>query len=210
MIYDCDGKFLDSWGESKFSYRTHGMFMRNGVEMFLVDDGGNSVGKYSLDGTLIQTIGPAGVRSDTGYDGSDFETITHGGPPYNRPTNLASSPSGELYVSDGYGNCRVHRFKDDGTFVGSWGEPGTGPGQFNLPHSTWVHTDGRVLVADRQNDRIQIFDSEGPICRNGRMCSDPKISSSPMTVSCSSLNLCGERANARVAEGQFFPKSHPD
>jgi sugar lactone lactonase YvrE len=74
---------------------------------------------------------------------------------------LAVAPSGDLYVSDGYGNSRVHRFTDGGELLQSWGEPGGGPGQFRTPHSAWVHTDGRVFVADRQNDRIQIFDGEG-------------------------------------------------
>ncbi|MBO0693252.1 MAG: hypothetical protein J2P58_10185 [Acidimicrobiaceae bacterium] len=161
MIYDRDGHFLDSWGEGKFSYRTHGMFMAGGDQMFLVDDGGNSVGRYALDGTHLQTIGPAGVRSDTGYDGRDVLSITHGGPPFNRPTNLAVAPSGDLYISDGYGNCRIHRFSDGGDLLQSWGEPGNGPGQLHLPHSAWVHTDGRVFVCDRQNDRIQIFGPTG-------------------------------------------------
>ena len=161
MVYDREGRFLDSWGEGKFTYRTHGMFMNGENEIFCVDDSGNSIGRYAVDGTHLQTIGPAGVLSDSGYNGSDMNTITHGAPPYNRPTNLAVAPSGDLYVSDGYGNSRVHRFTDDGQLKQSWGEPGLGRGEFHTPHSVWVHTDGRVLVADRQNDRIQIFDADG-------------------------------------------------
>lgn len=161
MIYDRQGNFVDSWGEGKFSYRTHGMFMSGGESLFLVDDGGNSVGQYTLDGKLVQSIGPAGVPSETGYDGRDVGTITTGGPPFNRPTNLAVAPWGDLYVSDGYGNCRVHHFNGGGDLLHSWGEPGLGPGGFHLPHSAWVHTDGRVFVADRENDRIQIFSSDG-------------------------------------------------
>jgi DNA-binding beta-propeller fold protein YncE len=161
IIYDRNGNFLDSWGEGQFSYRTHGMFMSGGDQMFLVDDSGNSVSRWTVDGTKLQVIGPEGIPTDSGYDGSDVDSITHGAPPFNRPTNLAVAPSGDLYVSDGYGNCRVHRFTDDGTLIGSWGEPGGGPGEFRLPHSTWVHTDGRVFVADRQNDRIQIFGPTG-------------------------------------------------
>jgi DNA-binding beta-propeller fold protein YncE len=161
MVYNREGRFLDSWGEGKFSYRTHGMFMNGENEIFCVDDSGNSVGRYALDGTHLQTIGPAGILSDSGYDGSDMKTITHGAPPYNRPTNLAVAPSGDLYVSDGYGNSRVHHFTDGGELLHSWGEPGIGRGEFHTPHSVWVHADGRVLVADRQNDRIQIFDGAG-------------------------------------------------
>lgn len=161
MVYDKNGSFLDSWGEGHFSYRTHGMFMNGENQVFCVDDSGNSVGRYATDGTHLQTIGPAGVPSDSGYDGSNMNTITHGGPPYNRPTNLAVAPSGDLYVSDGYGNSRVHRFTNDGQLLQSWGEPGLARGEFHTPHSVWVHTDGRVFVADRQNDRIQIFDATG-------------------------------------------------
>lgn len=161
MVYDRDGVFLDSWGEGRFSYRTHGMFMGGNDEVFLVDDGGNSVGRYGLDGKLLQVIGRAGVPTDSGYDGAEVASITRAAEPFNRPTNLAVAPSGDLYVSDGYGNCRVHRFNSAGELIHSWGEPGSGAGQFVLPHSTWVHSDGRVFVADRQNDRIQIFDQAG-------------------------------------------------
>jgi sugar lactone lactonase YvrE len=66
-------------------------------------------------------------------------------------------------VSDGYGNARIHRFSATGELIQSWGEPGNGPGQFNLPHSVWVHTDGRVFVCDRENDRVQIFSPDGEL-----------------------------------------------
>jgi DNA-binding beta-propeller fold protein YncE len=161
MIYDRDGNFIDSWGDGMFSYRTHGMFMGGEDQLYLVDDGGNSVGRYSLDGKLLRQIGPKGDRSDTGYDGRDVLTIERGGSPFNRPTNLALAPSGDLYVGDGYGNARVHRFSHDGELQQSWGEPGLGPGQFHVPHGVWVHDDGRVFVADRENDRIQIFGPTG-------------------------------------------------
>jgi streptogramin lyase len=74
---------------------------------------------------------------------------------------VAVGPNGDIYVSDGYGNARVHQFSPDGDLIRSWGEPGMGPGHFNLPHDVWVHSDGRVLVADRENERIQIFSPDG-------------------------------------------------
>jgi DNA-binding beta-propeller fold protein YncE len=160
IVYDRDGNFLGSWGEGKFTYRTHGMFMNGEDEIFCVDDSGNSVERYTLDGTLLQQIGPKGVASDTGFDGKSLDSIKGAGP-YNGPTNLAVAPSSDLYITDGYNNCKVHRFTDSGEFIQSWGEPGSGPGEFILPHSTWVHTDGRVFVADRENDRIQIFSPDG-------------------------------------------------
>lgn len=162
MIYDRDGHFLDAWGEGQFSYRTHGMHMSGGDALFLVDDSNHTVGRYSLDGRLQFQLGPSEQPSDTGgYDGRDPGTVTRAGGPFNRPTNLAVAPDGDLFVSDGYGNTRIHRFDAQGRLCESWGEPGSGHGQFRIPHSTWVHTDGRVFVCDRENDRIQIFSPRG-------------------------------------------------
>ena len=78
-------------------------------------------------------------------------------------TNVAVTASGEMFISDGYGNARVHRFSPAGELLASWGEPGSGPGQFNLPHSIAVDRGGRVFVADRENSRIQIFSSDGEL-----------------------------------------------
>ena len=161
IVYDREGHFLDSWGEGMFSPREHGMYMTADDQLYLVDDKGHNVRKFTTDGKLLQTIGPSGVPSDSGYDGANVGSITRGAPPYNRPTNLAVAPSGDLYVSDGYGNARVHRFSNQGEHCQSWGEPGVGSGEFHLPHSVWVHSDGRVFVADRENDRIQIFGPTG-------------------------------------------------
>jgi sugar lactone lactonase YvrE len=73
------------------------------------------------------------------------------------------APDGTFYVSDGYGNARIHHFSPNGELLHSWGGPGTEPGQFNLPHSAFVHTDGRVFVCDRENDRVQIFSPSGEL-----------------------------------------------
>ena len=89
--------------------------------------------------------------------------MTRGGEPFNLPTDIALTPSGEMFIADGYGNARVHKFAADGSYLFSWGEPGTEPVQFNLPHGIWLDRRGRVLVADRENDRVQIFDQEGKL-----------------------------------------------
>jgi DNA-binding beta-propeller fold protein YncE len=84
------------------------------------------------------------------------------GQPFNRPTKVARDPkTGDIYISDGYGNARVHKYTSDGKYLFSWGECGTDPGQFNLVHSVVLDRAGRVFVADRENHRIQIFDSQG-------------------------------------------------
>jgi DNA-binding beta-propeller fold protein YncE len=103
---------------------------------------------FTLKGELLSTLGSKGRPGE-------------GGAPFNRPTNVAIAPSGEMYVSDGYGNSRVHKFSRGGELLLSWGAPGNGPGQFSIPHGVWVDGDDRVLVTDRQNNRIQVFDSDG-------------------------------------------------
>jgi DNA-binding beta-propeller fold protein YncE len=166
LIYERDGKFVGSWGEGQFTMRTHGITIAPDDSVWCVDDAGHSVRKFTPDGKLLLTLGDnAGKPSDSGYDGSALTTITRGAPPFNRPTNLAVAPNGDLYVSDGYGNARVHRFSSSGRLLGSWGEPGSGPGQFMLPHGIAVDATGNVLVCDRENDRIQVFTADGGFVR---------------------------------------------
>ena len=81
--------------------------------------------------------------------------------PFNHPADICVAPSGELYVADGYGNSSVHRFSADGDYITSFGSPGSGPGEFRVPHSVRVSQDGRVYVADRENHRVQVFTQEG-------------------------------------------------
>ena len=164
IVYDRDGHFLRSWGEGGMFARPHGITIVRD-ELYLADDGNHTVRKFSLDGELLMTLGNENQPSDTGYDPkvlpATLTTIQQPSGPFNRPTRLSMAPNGQLYVSDGYGNSCVHRFSNDGGLLQSWGEPGTGQGQFNLPHSVSVYIDGRVFVCDRENDRIQIFAPEG-------------------------------------------------
>jgi hypothetical protein len=162
IVYERDGRFLKSWGEGVFK-RPHGITIHDDI-IYLVDDSDHTVRKFTLDGELLMTIGNLDQPSDTGYDpkvSTRLTTIAHGGAPFNRPTRLTVAPSGDLYISDGYGNARVHQFRPDGALVRSWGGPGTGQSEFNLPHSVWAHDDGRVFVCDRENERVQIFTPEG-------------------------------------------------
>lgn len=166
IVYTADGEFVKSWGEGLFT-RPHGLAVGSDGSVYIVDDRDHTVRKFTPDGRLLMTLGTPGVPSDTGYDpskGSTYEktaTINHGGSPFNNPTNIAVAPDGDLYVSDGYGNARVHRFSAQGQLIQSWGEPGIGHGQFHLPHGICVTADGRVLVGDRENDRVQIFTLTG-------------------------------------------------
>ena len=81
--------------------------------------------------------------------------------PFNHPAAAAKASDGEIYVADGYGNSQVHRFAADGRHLMSFGRPGGGPGEFTTPHAVWVDLQDRVLVADRENDRVQLFDRAG-------------------------------------------------
>lgn len=166
IVYERDGTFVRSWGHDVFT-AAHGLTIGPDDRVYCVDMGDHTVRAFTLEGELLMTIGVPGQASDTGFDPKGkwtihfCECVLHGAGPFNRCTNIAVAPSGELYVADGYGNSRVHRFTADGELIQSWGEPGSGPGQFQLPHGITVAPDGRVMVADRENDRIQIFDPDG-------------------------------------------------
>jgi sugar lactone lactonase YvrE len=161
IVYDQKGRFLRAWGEGDFTYRTHGISVGADQMVYCTDDGNHTVRKFTPEGKLLLTLGTMNTPSDTGYDGKNTATATRPGGPFNRPTNIAVGPRGDLYVSDGYGNCRVHQFSPSGELKRSWGTAGQGPGQFFLPHGIAVHPDGRVFVCDRENDRIQIFSPDG-------------------------------------------------
>lgn len=160
LIFEADGTFRGSWGEGVF-VRPHGIFVGPNDVVYCTDDFDHSVRKFTPEGELLLTLGTRGIPSDTGATSLDFRTIRSAGPPFHYPTNLALSPAGEMYVSDGYGNARVHKFSADGQLLFSWGEPGCGPGQFQIPHGIAVDREGTVYVADRENSRIQLFTPEG-------------------------------------------------
>jgi DNA-binding beta-propeller fold protein YncE len=162
MVFDRDGTFLMSWGEGLIR-RAHGIHIGPDDSVYITDDLDHTVRKFTPEGKLLLTLGTSGRPSDTGIDGLDYRTIRRAGPPFHRPTNVALSASGDIYVTDGYGNARVHKFDSAGRLLLSWGEPGDQPGQFNLPHGIAVDSNERVYVADRENSRIQIFTSRGEL-----------------------------------------------
>jgi DNA-binding beta-propeller fold protein YncE len=160
MVFAPDGALLGSWGEGLFA-RPHGITIGPDDAVWCTDDCDHTVRKFTSGGTLLLTLGESGRASDTGATSMDYRTIIRAGPPFHYPTNLAVAPGGELYVSDGYGNARVHKFSPEGRLLLSWGAPGAGPGQFHLPHGIAVDRDGTVYVADRENSRVQLFTPEG-------------------------------------------------
>lgn len=150
MVFDRDGNFLRSWGEGKFS-RAHGLTLAPDDTLFCTDDGDHTVRKCTLDGKVLFTLGISGKPA-----------LFMSGNPFNRCTHVAIDPrNGDFYVSDGYGNARVHKYSPEGKLLFSWGESGTDPGQFNIAHNIATDKDGWVYVADRENHRIQVFDANG-------------------------------------------------
>jgi len=165
-VFDREGNFLTSWGQGLFK-RAHGSGVGPDGGIYCTDDRNHTVRKFTPEGKLLMTLGNEDQPSDNGYvhDGFDFfwslTTIAKGSPPFNRPTGVAIAKSGNIYVADGYGNARVHKFTADGKLLLSWGEPGYAPGHFRLPHSIYVDKQERVWIPDRENSRVQIFDNNG-------------------------------------------------
>ena len=149
MIFDQEGNFLRSWGEGLF-VRAHGLHIGPDQSIYCTDDGDHTVRKCTLDGKVLLEIGIPG--KPTSY---------MSGEPFHRCTHTALSPDDHIFVSDGYGNSRVHKYTPDGKLVMSWGEPGTDPGQFNIVHNIAMDDSGLLYVADRENHRVQIFDQDG-------------------------------------------------
>ena len=159
IVFDKEGKFLDAWGEGIFS-SAHGIFIDRGDNVWCADNLDHTVRKFTPSGELLMTLGEANRPAATGFVLGETP-VQHAGGAFNMVTNVAVAENGELFVSDGYGNARVHRFSAAGELLASWGAPGSGPGEFNLPHSIAVDRSGRVLVADRENSRIQFFSTDG-------------------------------------------------
>jgi hypothetical protein len=162
LVYHREGSFLRAWQPGLFSDDVHGVTVGPDGSLYIADNGDHTVRKFSAEGELVMTLGNPGVPADTGFDPEvGPASIVRAGPPFNNPNNVALGPDGDLFVADGYGNARVHRFSAEGQLLKSWGEPGTGPGQFSWPHAVWVLNDERLLVGDRENNRIQVFGLDG-------------------------------------------------
>jgi DNA-binding beta-propeller fold protein YncE len=159
MVFERNGTYLRAWGIGAFA-NPHGIYIANDV-VYLTDREDSVCLTYTLDGKPLQVLGQRGVHSDTAC-AKPGELVPHAAGPFNYPTEMVPSPAGDLYVTDGYRNARVHRFAADGNFKASWGQGGkTAPSHFHLPHSLIVHRDGRVYVCDRENNRIQVFSADG-------------------------------------------------
>jgi sugar lactone lactonase YvrE len=159
IVLEPDGTFVRSFGDGSITM-AHAIAMGVDGLLYCVDTGGHRVQVFTPRGEHVRTIAGPVSPSDTGYT-TDFRTILRSAGPFNAPTKMVSAANGDLFASDGYGNARIHHFTPTGELRTSWGEPGEAPGAFNIPHSVLVLPDERVLVCDRENNRIQIFDLDG-------------------------------------------------
>ena len=147
QVYDSRGNLVRSWGEDVIQAAHYLKIDHEGM-IWVADVGKHVVMRFTPEGKLLKTLGTPG------QPGCDQ---TH----LNRPTDMAISPAGDVFVTDGYGNNRVVHFDKDGKFVKEWGKLGTGPGEFSLPHGIVMDSKGRLYVADRNNCRVQVFDQDG-------------------------------------------------
>lgn len=152
IVLDRDGNFVRSFGKGHFSEtRTHGLYIAHDDSLLCSDDGIHTIQKFSPEGEKLMEIGD---RNNPAPRWS--------GEPFNRPTSAAIHPgNGDIYVSDGYGNSRIHVYTGAGEYKFSWGSPGIDAGQFIRPHNIAIDSNANVYVVDREAHRIQIFDTQG-------------------------------------------------
>lgn len=154
MIFDKEGRFLDAWGEMGGEHFTfpHGLSVGADGFVYTADSRDHTVRKWTKDGKLVMTLGSAHQNAPA-----------FSGKPFNRPTHATPASNGDLYVSDGYGNAKIHCFSPTGELKFSWGAPGHGPGEFNTVHSVFIDRDDgdTIYAADRFNNRVQFFTPSG-------------------------------------------------
>lgn len=150
-VYDKEGQYVRSFGNGLFS-SAHGLRVDGDDNIWVTDNANHTVTKFSPEGDILMTLGK---KDEPGEDSNHFF----------KPADIAFAQNGDLYVADGYGNSRVVKFDKDGKYLLAWGKKGTGPGEFNLPHAVRLDKQDNIYVADRENDRIQVFDSTGHFLR---------------------------------------------
>ena len=148
LVFDRNGHFMAEWQRRDgIPLDAHHIHVGPDDTIYLTDRDAHQVLLYDTSGNLLRSLGARHRASMQA--------------PFNHPADMCVAPSGELFVADGYGNSSVHRFSPSGEYIKSFGSPGSGPGQFRVPHSVRVSGDGRVYVADRENNRVQVFTTEG-------------------------------------------------
>jgi hypothetical protein len=168
LEFDSGGKFLREIGHHLYAWSfAHAVKVDKEDNIWVADKGSDMVIKFNPEGRVVMVFGRKQEASDEGT-----EPLKHPRPPlppvdaqFRQVTDMAWDAAGNTFISDGYINSRVAKIDKDGNWVKSWGEPGAGPGQFNVPHSIATDEAGNVYVADRGNGRIQVFDGDGKFLR---------------------------------------------
>jgi DNA-binding beta-propeller fold protein YncE len=149
IVFNTEGEILDTWGHGEFT-NPHGVSVGPDGSIYCVDNGDSTVKRFTPKGEKITELQAEHPAKDMSGD------------PFCRPCHLAvDENTGNMFVADGYTNARVHKYDPDGRLLMSWGESGTGPGQFNIVHNVIVDNEGLVYIADRENQRVQVFDTDG-------------------------------------------------
>ena len=154
IVLDREGNFIRTFGEGLFSSdRTHGLYIAHDDSVLVADDGIHTIQKFNSEGDKLMEIGERNHPSPK-----------WSGQPFNRPTAAAIMPSnGDVYVSDGYGNSRIHAYSGSGEYKFSWGSPGIDAGQFIRPHNIAVDSNDRVYVVDRGGSPDSDFRPQGKL-----------------------------------------------
>ncbi len=147
QVFTPDGKVVRTWGQGVIE-KAHHIRVDHDSNIWITDIGLHVVRQFTPEGELLRTLGTPG---EAGEDSTHF----------NQPTDVAVTPQGHIFVSDGYGNNRIVHFDPQGQYLGAWGSVGSLPGQFSLPHALAIDSTGLIYVADRNNARIQVFDQTG-------------------------------------------------
>ncbi len=171
LEFDNTGKFVREIGHNLYSFSfAHGIRADKQDNIWIVDKGSNTVVKFNPEGRVVDVFGRKDEASDyrpppDREKPHDMKAPTHRLGTFDQPTDVAWDSQGNAYVSDGYENSRVAKIDKNGFWVKSWGERGTGPGQFRTPHGIAVDSKDNIYVADRGNARIQVFNTDGKFLR---------------------------------------------
>ena len=161
------GEFLREIGKGLYAWsEAHTVRIDKDDNIWAIDKGSDMVIKFNQAGHVVWVFG----RKAESADGA--KPWEHVNPPlspidgmFRQPTDVTWDSAGSIYITDGYVNSRVAKYDKNGDWVKSWGEPGTGPGQFHLPHAIVADRNNNLYVADRTNRRVQVFDTEGKFLR---------------------------------------------
>ena len=159
--FDKNGAFVRSFGDKLFT-RSHGLRIDRDGNLWATDVGAHVVVKLSARGNVLLTLGTKGEAGDW-----NEATDSH---KFNQPNDIAIAPNGDVFVAQGHtpgpnGDARVLKFDKSGRFIKSWGGKGSGPGQFQVAHGIGIDRKGQLWVADRENQRIQLFTADGTFVR---------------------------------------------